>query len=66
MDLFFQGRALLNSGYTSDHLAQARDRFERAQALNPKNVDAMVWNAMIDMTVAVSGVTDNAPALHAK
>jgi TolB-like protein/class 3 adenylate cyclase len=66
MDLFFQGRALLNSGYTSDHLAQARDRFERAQALDPKNVDAMVWTAMIDMTVAVSGVTDNAPALHAK
>ena len=66
MDLYFQGRALLNSGYTSDHLAGARDRFERAQVLDPKNVDAMVWTASIDMTVGLSAMTDNAPTLLAK
>jgi len=66
MDLFFQGRALLNSGYTSDHLARARDRFERALALDPKNVEAMVWTASIDLTVAVTGVIDNGPALLSK
>ena len=43
MDLFFQGRALLNSGYTSDHLAQARDRFEiERQPLNPRM--SMRWS----------------------
>jgi TolB-like protein/class 3 adenylate cyclase/Tfp pilus assembly protein PilF len=66
MDLFFQGRALLNSGYTSDHLARARDRFERALALDPKNVEAMVGAASIDRTVAVTGMIDNGPALLSK
>jgi hypothetical protein len=42
MDLIFQGRAILNKGYTLDHLTQARSFFERALTLDPGNVDALV------------------------
>lgn len=58
MDLFFQ-RASLNGGYTFDNLARARDRFERALVLDPKNVEAMVGTGSIDLLVAVSGTIDN-------
>ena len=47
-------------------MKRARDRFERALALDPKNIDAMVGAASIDLIVAVSGMIDNAPALVAK
>ena len=42
MDLYFQGMACLNKGRTSEYLAQARGFFERALALDPKNVEALV------------------------
>jgi TolB-like protein len=45
MDLYFQGKALLNKGWTPDYLAQAREIFERALDLDCKNVEAMVWKA---------------------
>ena len=66
MDLVFQGRAFFNSGWTPELLARARDSWERALALDPKNVDAMVGTAIIDLMVALSGMIDNGPALHAK
>jgi TolB-like protein len=65
MDLVFQGRALFNSGWTPEFLARARDSWERALALDPKNADAMVGTAVIDLTVALSGMIDNGPALRA-
>src|SRR5258708_16149060 len=48
IDLNFQGLACLNKGRTSEHLAQARSFFERALALDPKNVEALVGMAYVD------------------
>src|ERR1700722_1391240 len=38
VELYFQGMACFNKGRTSEYLAQARSFFERALALDPKNV----------------------------
>src|SRR6516162_9154405 len=48
MDLIFQGMACLNKGRTSEYLAQSRSFFERALALDPKNVEALVGLAVVD------------------
>ena len=48
MDLYFQGRACLNKGLTPENLAQARGFFERALALDPENVEALVGTALVD------------------
>jgi TolB-like protein/Flp pilus assembly protein TadD len=53
LDLYFQGMAILNKGNTPDYLDQARDHFERALALDPGNLEAMVWGAYVD-TLRVS------------
>ena len=45
MDLYFQGMACANKGRTSEYLAQARSFFERALALDPSNIDALVGMA---------------------
>jgi TolB-like protein/Flp pilus assembly protein TadD len=55
MDLIFQGMACLNKGRTSEYLAQSRSFFERALALDPKNVEALVGLAVVD--VAAVGMT---------
>ena len=43
MDLYFQGKALMNKGWTSENSAKARSTFEQALVLDPENVEAMVW-----------------------
>ena len=48
VDLYFQGMASLNKGNTPDYLVQARGYFERALALDPGNVEALVWGAYVD------------------
>ena len=52
-DLYLQGLAWHNKGPTSENLSQAGDFFERALALDPGNVDALVMKAMVDFFVAV-------------
>ena len=42
MDLYFQGSAWLNKGWTPDNVAQARVFFDRALIADPDNVDALV------------------------
>ncbi len=42
MDLYFQGTAWVNRGVTPENMAKARGCFERALALDPINVDALV------------------------
>ena len=42
MDLYFPGHGLLNKGRTPEYLTQARGFFERALALDPGNVEALV------------------------
>jgi TolB-like protein/class 3 adenylate cyclase len=59
MDLYFQGRALLNKGWTPDYLARARGIFERALAMDPDNIDAMVWTAGIDWMAGTSHFADD-------
>jgi TolB-like protein/class 3 adenylate cyclase len=54
MDLNFQGLACLNKGLTSENLAQAQGFFERALALDPQNVGALVAAAIVD--AAIGGV----------
>jgi TolB-like protein/class 3 adenylate cyclase len=48
MDFYFQGLAWFYKGPTSENLARARGFFERALALDPGNVDAMVGAAGVD------------------
>ena len=52
-DFLFQGLAWHNKGPTPENMAQARGFFERALALDPDNVDALVMRAMVDFFVAV-------------
>lgn len=52
VDLYFQGMAWLNKGSTPNHLTQARRHFERALALDPANVEALVWGAYVDVFMA--------------
>jgi TolB-like protein len=62
MDLYFQGRACWNKGMTPQYLAQARDFFDRALALDPRNVDAMVGKATLIAAVAGSFASDDRAA----
>jgi len=52
MDLVFQGRAWYNKGLTPDHLTRARIFFDRAMALDPGNIEAMVGLAAVDVSAA--------------
>jgi TolB-like protein len=62
MDLYFQGRASWNKGLTPKYLAQARAFFERALALDPGNVDALVGQAIVVATIAGSFASDDRAA----
>jgi TolB-like protein/Flp pilus assembly protein TadD len=48
MDLYFQGLAWFNKGLIPAYLAQARGFFDRALAVDPDNVEALVGSARID------------------
>ena len=54
MDLYFQGMAWANKGITPDHLAEARRYLERALALDPANIEALVGVAGVDALVAAN------------
>jgi TolB-like protein len=58
-DLVFQGRAWFNKGLTPDYVAQARRFFERAISLDPKNVEAMVGLARVDLALGGALMTDD-------
>ena len=62
MDLYFQGMAWVNRGVTPESMGKARGFFERASALDPANVDALVGLAMVDVNVAVGLSTDDRTA----
>ena len=48
IDFYFQGRAILNRGLTPENLTQAQGFFERALALDPSCMDALVGSAEVD------------------
>ena len=65
LDLFFQGEACLNKGMTSEYMMQGRHFYERALALDPDNIDALVGTGRVDMTRASTSMVDNRDALLA-
>jgi TolB-like protein/Tfp pilus assembly protein PilF len=62
LDLVFQGRSWLNKGLTPDYLAQARSFFEKAIALDPDSVEAMIGLARVDAILGAAVMTDDWPA----
>jgi TolB-like protein/Tfp pilus assembly protein PilF len=59
VDLIFQGRAHLNEGQALESLTLARGFFERALALDPENVDALVGKAIVDISIGSTLLTDD-------
>ena len=59
MDLYFQGMSAYNRGLTPDRLSEARRLFERALALDPDNVDAIVGAARTESAFAWSHMSDD-------
>jgi TolB-like protein len=53
-DLYFQGWAYANKGITPEYMTKARSFFERALALDPKNIEALVGMASIDLGMAAN------------
>src|SRR5262249_41854707 len=58
-DLYFQGRACLNRGYSPDNTAQARGFFDRALSADPHNVDALASSGTADAIDGASGFVSN-------
>jgi TolB-like protein len=58
-DLYFQGAAWVNRGRTPEYMAQARGFFERALALEPENVEALVGTAQVNFAIGASFLTDD-------
>ncbi|MBB4365817.1 TolB-like protein [Bradyrhizobium sp. CIR18] len=63
MDLYFQGIASFNRGTTPEHLTQARGFFERALALDPDFIEALVGRAGVEEAMVAALLTDE-PAPH--
>jgi tetratricopeptide (TPR) repeat protein len=59
MDLVFQGRSWFNKGLTAGYMVQARSFFEKAMALDPENVEAMVGLGRVDATTGGAFLTDD-------
>src|SRR5262245_4994025 len=62
MDLVFQGRACWNRGWTPEYTSRARGFFERAIALDPENIEAMVGLALVEGTEGATLLTDDPAA----
>ena len=66
VDFCFQGIACFHKGIIPEYLAQARGFFERALALDPKNIEALVGAAIVDANIgAVYAIDDRAVHLVA-
>jgi TolB-like protein/Flp pilus assembly protein TadD len=64
MDLHFQGMAWYNKGFTPEYMIQARGFFERALAINPRSVEALVGMASVDATMGAVMLTDDRAARY--
>ncbi len=63
MDLYFQGMAWANQGASPENYRRAYDLFERALALDPANIDALVGKARVASETAAASLTDD-PATY--
>jgi TolB-like protein/class 3 adenylate cyclase len=59
MDLYFQGMAVANRGFTPENLLQARSLFEGALSLDPGNIEALVGTAFVDTMRGAAMMTDD-------
>ncbi len=59
IDLCFQGAAWFNRGRTPEHMAQARGFYERALALEPGNVEALVGTALVNFAIGTNLMPDD-------
>src|SRR5262249_2644919 len=59
MDLVFQGSSWANKGLTPECMAQAHRFYEKAIALDPENIEAMVGLARVDMLLGAAILTDD-------
>jgi TolB-like protein/class 3 adenylate cyclase len=62
MDLLFQGKASWNKGPTLPNMTEARGFFERALALDPRNVQATVGVAGVDLAMGAAHLADDRAA----
>jgi adenylate cyclase len=65
MDLFFQGLASINKGVNLDNLTHARGYFERALAVDPGNLDALLGLARVDYGLGGAYLSDDRDARFA-
>jgi hypothetical protein len=59
IDLCFQGTSSLNMGRTPEHVTQARGFYERALALEPGNVEALVGTAWANFAIGTNFLPDD-------
>jgi len=62
MDLYFRGMSVYNKGLTPDNLSEARKLFERALALDPNNVDAIVAAGLASIVLTGMHMSDDRAA----
>ena len=58
-DWYFQGAAWANKGITPAHMAHPLRFFERASALEPGNVEALVGTALVKLAMGSTYLADN-------
>jgi TolB-like protein/Tfp pilus assembly protein PilF len=58
-DLYYQGLVWFNKGITRECMTRARDYFERALALDPDNVDALIGTAQVDAILGAAYLIDD-------
>jgi TolB-like protein len=58
-DMYFQGWAAANKGITLEYMTKAHGFFERALTLDPKNIEALVGKASIDLGMAANHLIDD-------
>jgi tetratricopeptide (TPR) repeat protein len=58
-DLYYQGLVWFYKGTTREFMTRARDFFERALALDPDNVDALIGTAQVDALLGAGYLTDD-------
>jgi len=58
MDMYSQGLAWLNKGFTPFNVTQARSYYDRALTVDRDNVEALVGSAMADVADALLFVTN--------
>jgi TolB-like protein len=61
-DLYFRGLACIHKGLTNEYVAQARGFFERALALEPDHIEALVGTALVDFNTGANFSTDDRAA----